>query len=254
MESGYVLGLAHALSRAGVGVLRWNMRGCGAMRNRLPSWYHSGQSEDLAQIVSLATARHSGDVVLVGISIGGNITLKYLGESAHCVSPHVRASVVISVPMDLAGSAAELAKRQNSIYMSYLLRPLRRRMREKASRFPQLFDISGLSSIRTFHEFDARFTAPFHGFQSVEEYWEKSSSLAFLDRISTPTLIITALDDPFLSPRCIPYDAAERNSSLILETPPHGGHVGFIDSLSLGETWLDRRVVEFTKSLAVRDR
>jgi predicted alpha/beta-fold hydrolase len=129
--------------------------------------------------------------------------------------------------------------------MEYLLRPLRRRIREKASRFPGVFDITEISSIKTFREFDERFTAPFHGFSSVDEYWEQSSSRAYLKDISLPTLAISALDDPFLSPSCFPIEIARNHPHLLLETPRHGGHVGFLDSLSLKTTWLEKRVVSF---------
>lgn len=209
------------------------------------TWYHSGQSEDLASVISHALTVHTGEIVLVGISIGGNITLKYLGERPLAISPRIRAAVAVSVPIDLKGSARELAKPKNTIYMQYLLRPLRARMREKAARFPRHFDITGLDSIRTFHEFDSRFTAPLHGFASVEEYWERSSSLQFLPSITIPTLLVTAKDDPFLSPECLPLDIARARENIFLEAPGCGGHVGFIDSLKLAETWLDRRVVTF---------
>jgi predicted alpha/beta-fold hydrolase len=117
-------------------------------------------------------------------------------------------------------------------------------MREKAARFPDSFDISGLESIRTFYEFDTRFTAPAHGFQSVHHYWESSSGVRFLEGITVPTLILSALDDPFLSPTCYPHSLANSSSRIHLETPEHGGHVGFVDSLSLKTTWLEKRVVE----------
>jgi predicted alpha/beta-fold hydrolase len=250
MESGYLLGLAHTLADNGFGVLRWNMRGCGKQRNRLPTWYHSGQSEDLYHVVSHALEHHSGEIVMVGISIGGNITLKYLGESATSLSPRIRAAVAVSVPMDLKGSAAELAKPKNALYMQYLLRPLRARMSEKALRFPGRFDISRLSSIRTFHEFDALFTAPYHGFRSVDDYWERSSSKQFLTSIKIPTLLISAQDDPFLSPGCFPTEIARTRDHIFLETPAYGGHVGFIHNLALRKTWLDRRVVEFFQGLS----
>ena len=254
MESSYLLGLAHALAEGGFDVLRWNMRGCGNARNRLLTWYHSGQSEDLRHVVSHALATHPGDIVLVGISVGGNITLKYLGESATSLSPRIRRAVAVSVPMDLKGSAQELAKPKNALYMQYLLRPLRARMREKALRFPGQLNISGLSSIRTFSEFDTSFTAPFHGFTSVDEYWERSSSLQFLPSITVPTLIISAQDDPFLSLGCFPHTISRSNENILLETPKHGGHVGFIDSPFLRRTWLDRRVSDFLSTIHVASR
>jgi predicted alpha/beta-fold hydrolase len=244
-DSSYVCGMVQALLHAGFDVLTWNMRGCGDSPNRLVTWYHSGKSDDLKSIVSQALTLPYTEISLVGFSIGGNITLKYLGEEGSNLPPSLSQAVVVSVPMDLQGSADALARRSNSIYMQYLLRPLRRRIRAKSELFPDLFDSKGLSRITTFHEFDRRFTAPFHGFSSVAEYWSSSSSTNYLSTLSIPTLAISALDDPFLSPSCFPHSIAEHHPMLLLETPRHGGHVGFLDSLSLDTTWLERRAVEF---------
>ncbi len=244
-QSSYVQGMAASLLATGWDVLAWNMRGCGDNPNRLVPWYHSGQSGDLRLVVNEALEQHQGHIALIGFSVGGNITLKYLGEEGPSLAPRVKHAVTVSVPMDLRGSAEVLSRTRNRLYMEYLLRPLRRRMREKASRFPGVFDITALSSIKTFREFDERFTAPFHGFSSVDEYWERSSSRAYLANISIPTLAISALDDPFLSPSCFPFEIARTHRHLLLETPPYGGHVGFLDSFSLKTTWLERRVVSF---------
>lgn len=243
-QSSYIKGLAHALLQAGYGVLTWNMRGCGRDRNRLPTWYHSGQSSDLRAVINHATGRTFAHIHAVGISVGGNILLKYLGEEGTAALDLISSATVVSVPMDLRGSAKELAKQKNRIYMNYLLKPLRARIREKARRFPKLFDTTRLDSIRTFQEFDTLYTAPMHGFASVDSYWDSSSSLHFLDAIRVPTLIISALDDPFLSPSCFPSEVARYSDALSLETPLWGGHVGFIDSLRLSRTWLDRRIVQ----------
>jgi predicted alpha/beta-fold hydrolase len=244
-DSGYVRGMTAALMRRGWDVLTWNMRGCGGVPNRLVTWYHSGKSDDLKSVVSYALTLNYQEIALIGFSIGGNITLKYLGEEGTTPSPTISRAAVLSVPMDLRGSAEVLAKRSNTVYMQYLLRPLRRRMRLKKESFPEHFDTTGLSLIRSFHEFDRRFTAPFHGFKSVEEYWERCSSLGFLRSITVPTLALSALDDPFLSPSCFPHDIAREHPHLFLETPSYGGHVGFIDSLSGSETWGEKRVIGF---------
>lgn len=244
-NSGYVRGMTAALIQRGWDVLTWNMRGCGGVPNRLVTWYHSGKSDDLKSMVSYALTLGYHEVSLIGFSIGGNITLKYLGEEGTAVPPTISRAAVLSVPMDLRGSAEVLARRRNTVYMQYLLRPLRRRMRVKKELFPAHFDTTGLSLIRSFHEFDRRFTAPFHGFNSVEEYWERCSSRGFLRSITIPTLALSALDDPFLSPSCFPHDIAREHPHLLLETPSRGGHVGFIDSLSGSETWGEKRVVEF---------
>jgi predicted alpha/beta-fold hydrolase len=244
-RSTYVQGMARSLLAAKWDVLTWSMRGCGGNPNRLIPWYHSGQSEDLRAVINEALVRHDGDLALVGFSIGGNITLKYLGEEGALLPPRVKQAVAVSVPMDLRGSAETLSRPRNRIYMEYLLRPLRIRIREKSSRFPGIFDTSSLASIKTFREFDERFTAPFHGFSSVDEYWDRSSSRGYLDSITIPTLAISAQDDPFLSPSCFPFEQARTHPHLILEAPAHGGHVGFLDSLSMRTTWLERRVAEF---------
>lgn len=244
-DSSYVRGMARALVASGWDVLTWNMRGCGDMPNRLVTWYHSGKSDDLASVVGFACSLPYASVSLIGFSVGGNITLKYLGEESSSLPDKVRSAVVISVPMDLEGSAFQLAKPNNAIYMQYLLRPLRRRMREKATRFPGVFDTQGLSRITTFHEFDRRFTAPFHGFSSVEDYWHACSSLRYLHDLRIPTLAITASDDPFLSSSCIPVEIARRHEYLHLEVSEHGGHVGFMRSLNLASVWTEERAVQF---------
>lgn len=252
-DSTYVRGLAWALSANGHSVLAWNMRGCGAKRNRLPTWYHSGQSCDLRSVVSHALSRHSGELSLIGFSVGGNITLKHLGEEGSLVSPRIKRAAVVSVPMDLRGAAETLARPRNRIYMEYLLRPLRARILEKAKRFPHLFDTRGLEKIRDFREFDTYYTAPMHGFASVDAYWDTSSATHFLSSITIPTLIVSAQDDPFLSPGCYPFAQARAQENLLLETPTHGGHVGFIKSLNLSRTWLDERIADFLRVVPPTD-
>ena len=245
MDSSYVLGMTRTLLSSGWDVLTWNMRGCGDMPNRLMTWYHSGKSDDLKLMVQRACALPYESISLIGFSIGGNITLKYLGEDSGNLPPTIHSAVVISVPMDLEGAAHELAKPRNNIYMQYLLRPLRRRIREKAERFPGHFDIRGLSRVATFQEFDSRFTAPFHGFSSVEEYWSTCSSLYFLKTINVPTLAMTATDDPFLSPSCIPAAVANAHEHLYVEVCEYGGHVGFINSLNFSSVWSEERTIRF---------
>jgi predicted alpha/beta-fold hydrolase len=252
IDSPYVRGMAATLLGHGWDVVLWNMRGCGGIPNNLTTWYHSGQSSDLATVITTVLARTSAAVALIGFSIGGNITLKYLGEQGTAVDRRIRAAVALSTPVDLAASAAQLARPSNWIYMQYLLRPLRARMHEKARRFPGQFDLTGLGSINTFHEFDRRFTAPYHGFTSVQEYWQQSSARNYLDQIVRPTLLINALDDPFLAPSCFPYESAEHHPYLFLETPQHGGHVGFIEHRSLLTTWAEHRSIEFVSTHLTR--
>lgn len=131
--------------------------------------------------------------------------------------------------------------------MEYLLRPLRRRILEKEQRFPGMLDISGLNRIRTFHEFDRRFTAPMHGFSSVDEYWDKASSLPWLVKIKVPVLLVNAKDDPFLPPECFPH---VNNPNLTMEYTEYGGHVGFMQSFLCKTTWFEKRVSEWVAAKA----
>jgi predicted alpha/beta-fold hydrolase len=226
------------------------MRGCGGRPNKLLSWYHSGKSDDLKAVIDNASRRYPElPIVLIGVSVGGNILCKYLGEQAQDVPSRILASVAISAPLDLRGSALCLARWSRRIYMEYLLRPLRARVREKARLFPGLINADGVESITDFYEFDRRYTAPLHGFESVDHYWDTCSGARYLSSVRTPLRLISALDDPFLSPGCFPFQEASRSKWITIETPKRGGHVGFIDSLSISQTWLDRRVCEVVSPL-----
>lgn len=251
MESSYVTGLAKTLYHSKCASLQWNMRGCGKQQNRLKTWYHSGSSDDLRGVIHHVHTRFPlVRIVLIGISVGGNITAKYLGEDEHGVpSSGVIGGAIVSAPLDLEGSAATLARPSRAVYMRHLLRALQRRIKAKNEQFPNDIDVKPLASIKTFYEFDEQYTAPMHGFSSVKEYWDTCSGIHFLHRIRVPTLILTALDDPFLSPSCIPHTIASSSQCITLETPRYGGHVGFIDSLNLRQTWLERRLQTFSREL-----
>ena len=251
MESSYILGLVKTLFDSGVASLTWNMRGCGTTPNRLKTWYHSGYSSDLRIIVNTTRSLFPNtQLILIGISIGGNITVKYLGEeAAQATQNGIVGAAIVSAPLDLKGSALTLALPSRRLYMQYLLRSLKKRIYQKHAQFAQDISIETLEQIRSFYEFDSLYTAPLHGFATVEEYWHVSSGLHFLPRISVPTLLLTAQDDPFLSPSCIPNQDSIQSPHILLETPEHGGHVGFIDSINLKSTWLDRRILSFISEI-----
>jgi len=243
--------MATALHAAGWDALAWNFRGCGKEMNRLPRFYHSGETGDLGAVIRFAARKYSR-IALVGFSLGGNLTLKYLGEaSAHA---SVIGAVAISAPIDLAASARALDHRwSNRIYRQRLIKSLVAKIETKALRFPDQLDASWSRTIRTFQEFDDRYTAPIHGFRDAADYWKKSSARQYLDRITIPTLVLNAYNDPFLTPGCFPFAEAEQNSCLFFEAPRSGGHVGFVDLTRGSEPWSERRVVEFlaTSVLAV---
>ncbi|HZC36253.1 MAG TPA: alpha/beta fold hydrolase [Chthoniobacterales bacterium] len=239
----YNLGMTRALNAAGWDVLAWNLRGCGKEINRLPRLYHSGETGDLAAVICFAATRYSR-IALIGFSLGGNLTLKYLGEA----SPHpaVIGAVAISVPVDLAATARALDRHwSNRLYRRRFIKSLMAKVEIKARRFPNNFDISQSRIIQTFQEFDDRYTAPIHGFRDAADYWQKSSAQQYLHRITIPTLLLNAGDDPFLTPESFPFAEAERNACLFFEVPESGGHLGFIDLARGIAPWSERRVVEF---------
>lgn len=242
----YVLGMARALNRRGWDVLAWTMRGCGGEQNRLLPSYHSGFTEDLHHVLSHALNRQDDrPVALVGFSVGGNQILKYLGEDPDRVPRQVTRAAAVSVPCDLGASAKVLDRWRNRFYAEYFLRSLRRKIREKSERFPGALDIAGLDAIATFEEFDDRFTAPLHGFAGYGEYYRLASCKPYLGAVRLPALILNALDDPFFSARSFPRAEAEANPNLVLETPRHGGHVGFVEVSKTAEYYAERRACEF---------
>ncbi len=247
--AGYMQAMAATVIRRGWDVLAWNFRGCSGTPNRLPHMYHSGATGDLHAVVSHAIANHPARTIdLIGFSVGGNLTLKYLGEAAPDLSPRLHRAVAFSVPCDLASSSRQLSLPSNRIYMERFLRPLRMKVRTKARMFPELterVDLTDLNRIRTFREFDDRFTAPLHGFRDAADYWARSSSRQFLPRIALPTLLVNAANDPFLGPACYPRDEAAASPSFHFESPQTGGHVGFPAFGTNGEYWSESRALEF---------
>ncbi len=243
----YMLGMCRAARELGLDCALRNFRGCGERMNRRPFLYHSGQTNDLHTLVEYCRDLGYPRILLIGFSMGGNQTLKYLGERPEVVPPEVRAAAVFSVPVDLFSCARVLDKPSNSLYMWYFLRTLRRKVREKHQLFPNLYPLHGLERIRTFAEFDQRYTAPLNGFASAEDYWRRASSLPFLENIAVPTLLVNARNDPFLAPPCFPEEEAARSVFLHLETPEEGGHLGFLTAPAR-PLWSERRAMEFLRA------
>jgi len=246
----YVQGMAAALMRRGWNVLAWSFRGCSGEPNRLPRSYHSGANDDLRAVLDHASGlKKFQQIALIGFSLGGNITLKHLGESGAQLDPNICGAVAFSVPCDLASSAAQMAKFSQRIYMRRFMKCLRMKTRQKIEAFPDTVKDHGLDEMRTFQEFDEKYTAPLHGFGGADEYWRLCSSKPTLGKISVPTLLVNALDDPFLTPQCHPKEAAEASDCFFLETPKDGGHVGFVPEKGREEYWSEERAGEFLENL-----
>ncbi|NNE70755.1 MAG: alpha/beta fold hydrolase [Rhodothermales bacterium] len=236
----YMSGMAHTLSAAGWDVLAWNYRGCSGEPNRQLITYHSGFTADLAWLIERVRAKYER-LALAGFSLGGNMILKYLGEQGG-QAPVDRAAV-FSVPCDLAGSSAALSGWAGRPYMARFMRSLRPKILHKAAQFPGQVSTEGLQRIKTFGEFDDAYTAPINGFRDAEDYWAQSSSRPYIPRIQVPTLMVSALDDPFLSPSCYPHELAEGNPNVRLLTPRWGGHVGFAERVD--RIWSEPLAVQF---------
>jgi predicted alpha/beta-fold hydrolase len=241
----YMKGMAKVFSTNGFDVLTWNFRGCSDEMNRLLRFYHSGATEDLECIVSHAQRCGYSEICLVGFSLGGNLTLKYLGERR--LPAEIMKAVVFSVPMDLYTSCVKISKPVNIVYSKRFLNSLKEKLIRKSVQMSGL-DLKGIEKIDTLMSFDDRYTAPLHGFQGAMDYYTKCSSIHFLEGIAIPTLIVNAQNDPFLSELCYP-EAKFKNHSLIkFENPRHGGHVGFAQFNKNGLFWSEERALEFLTS------
>jgi len=242
----YVLGMVKAAREHGLDAVAMNFRGCSGEPNRKVTMYHSGWTRDLHEaLLMVASMGRYRSVHLVGFSLGGNVILKYLGENPPVIPEVVHGAVAISVPCDLEDSARALARPQCALYTRYLLDQLRKKIIEKSRLFPGALDIKGVEKLRTFRQFDDRFTAPLHGFRDALDYWHRSSSLQYLPGIDRRTCIINAANDPFLGPRCYPAREVRANESLTLLTPPTGGHVGFVGSGQGGMYWSEWMTMRF---------
>lgn len=248
----YVRGMARAARLSGFDVLAKNFRGCSEEPNRTVGMYHSGWTQDLHEVLEMVSAtRRYARVHLVGFSLGGNVILKYLGENPARVPQTVHSAVTFSVPCDLEDSSKVLARRSRAVYMRYLLDQLKKKIIKKSQLFPGTLNISGLDRMQTFLEFDERFTAPLHGFAGAKDYWKKSSSRQFLHAIRKSTLIVNALNDPFLGPDCYPYAEVQENAHLTLLTPETGGHVGFVGHGRQSLYWSECVAMDFVAQSAV---
>jgi predicted alpha/beta-fold hydrolase len=245
-QRAYVKGMVRAALKQGFDALAWNFRGCSGVPNRQPRLYHSGSDNDLETVL-----RHVLEhcdyraIALVGFSMGGNVSLVYLGRRQHAIDPRIKCCVAFSVPGDLADCSRALARPENRIYMKRFLKMLHAKVRMGQERFPELINDRDYHLIRNFYDFDNRYTAPLHGFKDAEDYWRQCSAARFIPGIRIPTLLVSALDDPFLGPGCYPRKEAAANPVFTFETPAHGGHVGFVSFNREKIYWSETRALAF---------
>jgi uncharacterized protein len=239
----YVKGMAKTFFDNSFDVLAWNYRGCSQEMNRLLRFYHSGATDDLGFVVSHALQRNYTEVYLIGFSLGGNLTLKYLGERA--VDKRIRKAVVFSVPVHLESSCKKISSPSNRLYARRFIKSLKHKVMTKSKLMPGQLDATMLNKIKTLIEFDDVYTAPLHGFENAHHYYEQCSAIRFLPSIRIPTLIVNTANDPFLSKECFPLAVCAQNPSLHLHVPDRGGHVGFAQFNKNGVYWSEQRALHF---------
>jgi predicted alpha/beta-fold hydrolase len=255
-QSSYIKGLQRELLAQGFRSVTLNFRGCSGEYNRLARCYHSGETEDIQFLYQTLRQREPGTpFAAIGFSLGGNVLLKWLGEQGNQLS--LFAAIAVSVPLVLSACASKLDNGFSKIYRDNLLRELKHYVLAKQQHLEKLGKIheakkikllGDLSGIKSFWQYDDRVVARLHGFKNVQDYYQRSSSRQFLKSIAIPTLIIQAIDDPFMTAEVLP-DTTELSPSVYLEITQGGGHVGFVAGTNpfKPKYWLEHRIPEFLK-------
>jgi predicted alpha/beta-fold hydrolase len=247
----YVKGMIRAFCQRGRAPngchgLAWNFRSCSGEPNLQERFYHSGATEDLKRVIQHVRSQGTyRNIILSGFSLGGNLTLKYLGEKGANLHPEIRKAAVFSVPLHLSGSSRKISEAGNWIYNKRFLLRLAQKIKKKAANMPGTLDTSLLKDIKTLRQFDDAYTAPLHGFVDAEAYYAHCSALGYLQDIHIPTLILNAQNDPFLSEECFPVEMLKGHPYVYFEAPAEGGHVGFALSGSKGLYYSEKRALEF---------
>jgi len=245
-RSHYALSLMHAVRQ-----LKWRgvvvlFRGCSGEINKLPRAYHSGDSAEINWILRRLKSRHSpGKLYAVGISLGGNALLKWLGEQGEEAGNIVKAAAAVSAPIDLMAVGDNLGQGFNLFYTRTFLASMKRKYLVKLRRYPDLVDGEAMLRSRTLREFDDVVTAPLHGYKNTDDYWTRASSKPGLISVRVPTLLVNAKNDPFCPASALP-SPAEVSAAVTLDYPQAGGHAGFVSGTFPGHLdWLPRRILQF---------
>jgi uncharacterized protein len=242
----YVKGTAKLFHQQGWDALAWNCRSCSGEMNRAFRMYHHGDTADISTVVqhALNTGKYQ-QIVLVGYSMGGNITMKYLGTLGDQAPKAIKAGVAFSAPTDIEAAADVLDRPDNLLYRIRFLRALRKKIREKDRRFPGRLPMEKMRLVRRWRDFDEWFSAPICGYNNAREFYQQASAKNFIEGIRVPTLLVNAQNDPILTPACMPFDLAEKHPWFWFENPAGGGHCGFQSRKYKGFSWAEYRALEF---------
>lgn len=244
INSAYASGLMRQLNQRGYRTCLMHFRGCSYQSNRLPQWYHSGQSGDLQQIFEFISDKMNIEVyAAVGFSLGGNVLLKWLGEQG--TELPLKRAAVMSVPFRLEHAAERMNKGFSRLYQRNLIGIMRQSYKDKFSKVLSPLNID-INTLHTFRQFDDKVTSPLHGFKGVDDYYHQASCRQFIPNIKVPTLILHAADDPFMYSHS-PPDSDELPDNVWLELTKHGGHVGFISGVIpiMANYWGEKRLAEW---------
>ncbi|MDX2134720.1 MAG: alpha/beta fold hydrolase [Saprospiraceae bacterium] len=245
----YVRGMAALYFQEGWDVLAWNCRSCSGEMNRTFRLYHHGDVEDIGAVVRHALQAGQYDrIALVGFSMGANITMKYLGVHGAQAPVEIRSAVAFSAPVQLEEGAEVIDRWDNFLYRQRFKKRLGVKLKIKAQQYPGLLDIEKLEQIKRWRDFDEWFSAPICGYRSADEFYQKASAANFLDGIRVPTLLVNALNDPILTPGCMPETIAREHEFFHLEMPEEGGHCGFQLPKKDTFAWSEYRALEFSEN------
>ena len=245
-ERHYVKGLAKYYFERGFDIIAWNCRTCGKSQNKTHKLYHHADILDLGDTIEYVTNNLGyKNICIIGFSMGGSMTLNYLGKSKSKNLKYIKSAVAVSVPCDLYGCVKELHRKRNSVYKNRFISKLNKKIKAKSEEYPEIFSRLNIEEFNDFENLDKSITAPLYGFKNEQDYYKEASSKYSIPNIKTPTLIINAKNDPMLSESCYPYELAKNHPYVYLECPKRGGHTGFTKA-NQEFTWAEKRSYEFT--------
>jgi predicted alpha/beta-fold hydrolase len=235
--------MAAARERGWRGVVP-HFRSCSGSINLMPRFYHLADSDEVDWVLRRLRGVHRGPIVVVGVSLGGNVLLRWLGERCQDAS-FIAAAAAISTPLDVHAGGRALSQGFAMVYTLSFLKTLKRKGLQKLDQYPGLFDRDAMLASRTMYEYDNIVTAPLHGFRNAEDYWTRATTRPLLPHVAVPTLVLNARNDPFLPSAALPT-RAEVSEAIELDQPEYGGHVGFMTGPFPGRIdWLSRRIFSY---------
>ncbi len=226
-QSQYVKDVSIKLKDRAFDLLAWNCRSCSGRMNRLPKLYHHGEIADISEVIQHVATRYDYEkMYLLGFSMGGNISVKFLALNTDLKS-YITKCAIVSTPCDLAAASRAMDLPKNKILRKYFMKNLRKKLQAKESQFPGSFPMDRFDSMKSWYQFDSEFVAPFVGYDSAESFYADASANSFFRRLTTPTFLINAKNDPVLGPSCHPKEQAINSKYLFFELSSKGGHVYF---------------------------